>query len=176
MSIVFIVYRRNPDIANRVWLVKLVDMITQKTKYALKALMALGAQGRNEALTIEEISARSGAPKRFLEHILLDLRKAGYLAARRGRSGGYFLAQDPGRISLGELLRQVDGPIAPLSCLSRRAYHPCSDCADEKSCQLRKVFGEIFYSYLILIESLTLSDLLHEGKGADILTEGAEGA
>lgn len=150
-------------------------MITQKTKYALKALMTLGVQKKDTALTIEEIAERSGAPKRFLEHILLDLRKAGYLTARRGRSGGYLLAQDPSKISLGELLRQIDGPIAPLPCLSRRAYHPCSDCGDEDSCQLRKVFGQIFYSYLILIESLTLSDLLVRGELPDVAPDRVAG-
>ncbi len=78
------------------------------------------------------------------------------------------LARDASTISLGELLRQIDGPIAPLPCLSRRAYSRCSDCADEANCQLRKVFGQVFYSYLILIESLTLSDLLIRGEIPDV--------
>lgn len=141
-------------------------MITQKTKYALKSLMALGALEEGAALTIEEVAQRSGAPKRFLEHILLDLRKSGYLGAKRGRSGGYFLIREPSKISLGELLQQIDGPIAPLPCLSRRAYRRCEDCTDEQSCQLRRVFGEVFYSYLLLIESLTLQDLLKDPEMA----------
>ncbi|WP_138466211.1 Rrf2 family transcriptional regulator [Poseidonocella sp. HB161398] len=135
-------------------------MITQKTKYALKALMALGSLGKDGALTIEQVAKRSGGPKRFLEHILLDLRKAGYVGAKRGRAGGYFLIREPERISLGELLQQIDGPIAPLPCLSRRSYRKCDDCADEETCQLRHVFGSLFYNYLLLIESLTLRDLL----------------
>lgn len=137
-------------------------MISQKTKYAMKALMALAeeAAGPAEALTIEEIARRSGAPKRFLEHILLELRNAGYIGSRRGRSGGYVLIKPPGQVPLGELLRQVDGPIAPLPCLSRRAYQRCEDCADEASCGLRRVFAELFWSYLILLDSLTLADLL----------------
>lgn len=137
-------------------------MITQKTKYALKSLMTLGALEKGAALTIEEVSQRTGAPKRFLEHILLDLRKAGYLGARRGRAGGYFLIREPSKVSLGELLQQIDGPIAPLPCLSRRSYRRCEDCDDEETCQLRRVFGEIFWSYLLLIESLTLQDLLRD--------------
>ncbi len=135
-------------------------MITQKTKYALKSLMALGALEKGEALTIEEVAQRSGAPKRFLEHILLEMRRAGFLGAKRGRSGGYFLIREPGKISLGEILQQIDGPIAPLPCLSRRAYQKCDDCTDEETCQLRRVFSDVFYSYLLLIESLTLADLL----------------
>ncbi|MBE3638322.1 RrF2 family transcriptional regulator [Mangrovicoccus algicola] len=143
-------------------------MITQKTKYALKALMVLGDAGK-EALTIEQIAQRSGAPKRFLEHILIELRKAGYLAARRGRSGGYHLIRDPRSIALGALLQQIDGPIAPLPCLSRRSYQPCEDCADEESCRLRRIFGQVFYSYLVLIDSLTLDDLLQRPAAAEAL-------
>jgi Rrf2 family protein len=102
-------------------------MISQKTKYAIKALMALAdevAAGGN-ALTIEEIATRSGAPKRFLEHIMLELRNAGYVGSRRGRAGGYVLIKQPKEISIGELLRQVDGPIAPLPCLSDSSPQPC---------------------------------------------------
>lgn len=150
-------------------------MITQKTKYALKALMALGTLDKGEALTIEEVAQRSGAPKRFLEHILLDLRKAGYLGAKRGRAGGYYLIREPASVSLGELLQRIDGPIAPLPCLSRRSYQRCDDCSDEETCQLRRVFGEIFWSYLLLIESLTLADLLRDpgkmGKAMDLSGE-----
>ena len=140
-------------------------MISQKTKYAIKALMTLGdelAEGGG-ALTIEEIAQRSGAPKRFLEHIMLELRNAGYVGSRRGRAGGYVLIKPTTEISIGELLRQVDGPIAPLPCLSRRSYQRCEDCTDEASCRLRKMFGQVFWSYLLLIESLTLDDLVAEG-------------
>ena len=138
-------------------------MITQKMKYALKALLALADEAAREqprALTIEEIAARSGAPKRFLEHILLEVRNAGVIASMRGRSGGYRLAKAPSEVSISDLLRRIDGPIAPLPCLSRRAYQRCEDCRDEASCRIRKVFAEIFWSYLILIESLTLEDML----------------
>jgi Rrf2 family protein len=145
-------------------------MISQKTKYALKALMALADEAAAEegvALTIEEIARRSGTPKRFLEHILLDLRNAGYIGSRRGRAGGYMLIKEPRAISIGDLLRRVDGPIAPLPCLSRHAYQRCEDCDDEKSCRLRELFGQVFWSYLLLIESLTLADLLTRGVVLD---------
>lgn len=137
-------------------------MITQKMKYALKALMVLADErtGEGRALRIEEIAQRSGTPKRFLEHILLEIRNAGFIASVRGRNGGYLLIKDPHEVPLSALMRLIDGPIAPLACLSRRAYQRCEDCADEAACQLRRVFGEVFYSYLILVESLTLADLL----------------
>lgn len=139
-------------------------MITQKMKYALKALMVLAAEraDRGEALRIEEIARRSETPKRFLEHILLEIRNAGFIASLRGRNGGYALIKEPREVSLSELMRLIDGPIAPLPCLSRSAYQRCEDCVDETACQLRKVFGQVFWSYLLLIESLTLADLVEE--------------
>lgn len=138
-------------------------MITQKMKYALKALLALADEARKdrpEALTIEEIARRSGAPKRFLEHILLEVRNQGVVASTRGRSGGYSLLMRPSEVSISELLRTIDGPIAPLPCLSRHHYQRCDDCVDEASCRIRKVFAEVFWSYLLIIESLTLEDML----------------
>ena len=138
-------------------------MITQKMKYALKALLALADEAAREqprALTIEEIAARSGAPKRFLEHILLEVRNAGVIASMRGRSGGYRLAKAPSEVSISDLLRRIDGPIAPLPCLSRSAYQRCDDCRDEATCRIRRTFGAVFWSYLLIIESLTLEDML----------------
>jgi len=146
-------------------------MITQKMKYALKALLTLAdeaAKADPQGLTIEEIARRSGAPKRFLEHILLEIRNAGIIASTRGRSGGYKLAADPAVVSISELLRMIDGPIAPLPCLSRSAYQRCEDCSDEEACRIRKVFAEVFWSYLVLIESLTLADVLRSGVPAGI--------
>ena len=145
-------------------------MITQKMKYALKALLALGDESRREKpepLTIEQIARRSGTPKRFLEHILLDLRNAGVIASIRGRSGGYLLIKKPAEVSISELLRLIDGPIAPLPCLSRRAYQRCDDCTDEATCRIRKVFAEVFWSYLLIIESLTLEDMLRSSQVAE---------
>ncbi|MEO8241449.1 MAG: Rrf2 family transcriptional regulator [bacterium] len=145
-------------------------MITQKMKYALKALLTLADEARRpapEALTIEEIAKRSGAPKRFLEHILLEIRNAGILGSTRGRSGGYHLIKPPEQVSISELLRMIDGPIAPLPCLSRRAYQRCDDCTDEETCRIRKVFAEVFWSYLVLIDSLTLADILRSDVVAD---------
>ena len=157
-------------------------MITQKMKYALKALMELAAEraGEGRPLRIEEIATRSGTPKRFLEHILLEIRNAGYIASIRGRNGGYVLIKEPrevplSEVPLSELMRLIDGPIAPLPCLSRRAYQRCEDFPDEDACRLRKVFGEVFWTYLLLIESLTLADLVERpgvqdpGESAHVL-------
>jgi Rrf2 family protein len=145
-------------------------MITQKMKYALKALLTLAdeaAQPVPEALTIETIAKRSDAPKRFLEHILLELRNAGVVTSTRGRAGGYSLLMAPADVSISEMLRLIDGPIAPLACLSRRAYQRCEDCTDEATCRIRNVFAEVFWTYLLIIDSLTLADMLKSGDVAN---------
>ncbi|WP_116134489.1 Rrf2 family transcriptional regulator [Tropicimonas sp. IMCC34043] len=141
-------------------------MITNKTKYALKALMVLADEKSvgGAASTIEEIAERSGAPKRFLEHILLDLKRAGLIGSRRGRNGGYELIKDSRSISLAEILRLIDGPLAPLPCLSRRAYQRCDDCEDEAACRVRAVFGGFYATYILMVESLTLADLQEDAQ------------
>jgi Rrf2 family protein len=140
-------------------------MISQKAKYALKALGTLAEQRSREggALTIEEIAARAGVPKRFLEHILLVIKNGGIIGSRRGRVGGYQLIKDPATITLGAVLRLVDGPIAPLPCLSRGAYRRCDDCEDEATCAIRRAFGDVYAAYLLLVESMTLEDLIRIG-------------
>lgn len=145
-------------------------MITSKTKYALKALMILADEkaDNGNSLRIEEIAERSGTPKRFLEHILLDLKRAGLIGSRRGRNGGYELIKDARTISLASVLRLIDGPMAPLPCLSRNAYQRCEDCADEQACRVRAVFGSFYSAYVLMIESLTLADLKNEGQTLEV--------
>lgn len=146
-------------------------MITQKMKYGLKALLVLADEAAKPApmaLTIEEIARRASTPKRFLEHILLEIRNAGVIQSARGRAGGYSLLKKPADVSISELLRTIDGPIAPLPCLSRSAYQRCEDCTDEAACRIRRVFAEVFWSYLVIIESLTLDDMLRVGVPAEL--------
>ena len=145
-------------------------MISQKTKYALKALAVLAHEyhGDGASLRIEEIAQKSETPKRFLEHILLELKRAGMISSKRGREGGYLLIKDPRLIAVSEVLRLVDGPIAPLACLSRRAYKRCDDCKNKDTCMIRNVFGDLFAGYLLLIESITLADLMRNPKAADL--------
>jgi Rrf2 family protein len=153
-------------------------MISLKTKYAIKALIALAEEkaAGGTSLTIEEIATRGGTPKRFLEHILIEIRNAGFIGSRRGRVGGYFMIKAPETISVGAILRLVEGPMAPLPCLSRRAYRKCDDCEDEATCQIRKVFSQVFAGYLLLIESITLADLMRDESAMDVLPMAAGGA
>ncbi len=108
-------------------------MISQKAKYALKALVALARAPQGAAVQIRDIALGENIPRKFLEQIMLDMKRAGYVASRRGRAGGYELLKPASAITYGEILRLIDGPIAPLPCLSRIAYRRCEDCGAESN-------------------------------------------
>jgi len=133
-------------------------MISQRAKYALRALLALAGSAAGEPLMIGEISRRQAIPKKFLEQILLELKRAGIVDSRRGRLGGYVLARPPERITFGEVLRLIDGPLALLPCLSKIAYKRCVDCSDETTCELRHVFARVADTTRAVLDSTSLAD------------------
>src|SRR5579871_3571832 len=98
-------------------------MLSNKAKYALKALRLLATEQGNGPILISSIAAREGIPRKFLEQILLELRKEGILYSKVGKGGGYILSRKPGEIHLGEVIRVIDGPLAPIACASVTAYH-----------------------------------------------------
>lgn len=118
-------------------------LISQKAKYGLRALVALAKAGPGASLMISDIARDQAIPKKFLEQILLELKRAGLVYSKRGRLGGYGLLRAPEEITFGEVLRLIDGPIAPLPCLSKIAYRRCMDCGDEASCEIRHVFARV---------------------------------
>jgi Rrf2 family protein len=149
-------------------------MISQKAKYALRALVALArAEDPTETVMIADIAERQNIPKKFLEQILLDLKHHGIVASKRGKAGGYMLLKHPGEITFGEVLRIIDGPIAPLPCLSRMAYRRCEDCADEASCEVRRVFARVADATRAVLDRTTVADsIAGEGAMADTLLAG----
>ncbi|HMN85045.1 MAG TPA: Rrf2 family transcriptional regulator [Bauldia sp.] len=138
-------------------------MISQKAKYALRALVALAQAPRGEPVLIHEIAEQQSIPKKFLEQILLDLKHHGFVASRRGKLGGYHLLKDPSDITFGAVLRIIDGPVAPLPCLSKIAYRRCDDCSDEGSCEIRRVFAEVADATRGVLDSRTIADALVGG-------------
>ena len=144
-------------------------MISNKAKYAFRALLAIASEGG--ALTSTEIARRHAIPHKFLEQILLDLKKAGILESRRGKSGGYVMLRPADTISFGEVLRLFEGPLAPLPCLSRNAYRRCEDCVNEAACQIRREFGRAYDVYRQVLESRTIADALHDGTSAPLTAE-----
>ncbi|WP_311031510.1 RrF2 family transcriptional regulator [Mesorhizobium koreense] len=148
-------------------------MISRKAKYALRALVAL-AQAEGGSLVISEIARRQRIPKKFLEQILLELKHEGILASRRGKIGGYMLVRRPEQVTYGEILRLVDGPIAPLPCLSRSAYQRCADCNGEENCEVRRVFARVAEASRAVLDRTTLADSLAAAEQAMALPEPAE--
>lgn len=137
-------------------------MMSQKARYALRALLALARLPTDETLMISEIAARERIPRKFLEQILLDLKHQGLVRSRRGKLGGYGLLKPAEAITFGQVVRCIDGPIAPLPCLSRTAYRRCDDCRDEASCELRHVFAKAHAATSGILDGTTLADALGE--------------
>lgn len=111
-------------------------------------------------MLISEIAERQHIPKKFLEQILLDLKHHGLLHSKRGKNGGYGLLKDPGEISFGQVMRIIDGPLAPLPCLSRMAYRRCEDCENETTCGIRRVFAEAYDATAKVLDETTLADAI----------------
>ena len=112
-------------------------MLSQKAKYALQALLVLADLNEGESLMISDIAERQRLPKRFLEQILLDLKHQGVVQSWRGKNGGYALLKPADKVTFGEIVRIVDGPLAPLPCLSRMAYRCCEECVSEEKCAVK---------------------------------------
>jgi Rrf2 family protein len=138
-------------------------MISNKAKYAFRALLAVAAEPEGESLTSAEIARRHAIPHKFLEQILLDLKKAGILDSRRGKSGGYVMLRPADTISFGEVLRLFEGPLAPLPCLSRQSYRRCEDCESETHCTIRREFGRAYDASRHVLDSRTIADALRSG-------------
>ncbi len=140
-------------------------MISQRARYAFKAMVALARATPGRGLQIRELAEQEKLPRKFLEQILLLLKAAGYISSRRGRDGGYELLKPADLIFIGPMLRAVDGPIAPLSCLSRTAYRRCDDCRDEQACELRLAFAKAYGEYLNALKATSLADVMRQSDG-----------
>jgi len=134
-------------------------MLSKKTKYGLKALIYIAKQGGTVPVLISDISAKEQIPKKFLEAILLDLKKFGILGSKKGKGGGYYLMKDPKTVSAATLIRVLDGPIAMLPCVSLNYYEKCDDCPDEHACSLNKFLADVRDSTLGILQQKSLYDL-----------------
>jgi Rrf2 family protein len=118
-------------------------MLTKRGKYALRAVLYLARNKDRGSVLIQEVASKEVIPKKFLEAILRDLRNEGILNSKIGKGGGYQLARSPANIMLGEIVRTIDGPLAPIPCASQTAYAPCSDCPDVNSCMIRVIMRDV---------------------------------
>jgi len=134
--------------------------ITYKGDYALKAVLELALNYGNKQLTIHDMASRLNIPIKFLEQVLLDLKKGGFVESRRGKEGGYLLAKPPSQIRLGQVVRFIDGPIEPIACIEK-GY---TGCTDIHRCVLRKVWDEVGKATSQIIDNVTFEDLVKEIK------------
>eukprot|EP01137_Pigoraptor_chileana_P003270 Opistho-2@43212 len=134
-------------------------MLSKKTQYALKALTYMAERKKDGPVLIAEIAKKKKIPLKFLENILLELKKAGMLDSKKGKGGGYFFKVEPAEIPLAQVMRLIEGPIALLPCVSLNFYQKCKDC-DEKKCGLNKVMKQVRDNTLIILENKTITDLL----------------
>jgi Rrf2 family protein len=116
---------------------RLTAVLSRKSKYGLKALLVLAQKGGTEPVLISELADRDAIPKKFLEAILLELKRHGVVQSKKGKGGGYFLRRKPAEITFGEVIRVLDGPLAAVPCVSQMAYMKCTECVDEPTCGVR---------------------------------------
>ncbi|MCB9246676.1 MAG: Rrf2 family transcriptional regulator [Flavobacteriales bacterium] len=135
-------------------------MLSKRTKYGLKALAALARTNSRTPLQSSTIARDEGISVKFLESIMLNLRKAGYLGAKKGKGGGYYLMQDPKDIPLTDIIRLLEGPIALVPCVSLNYYEPCDDCRSEESCSIHRVMLKVRDSMLDVFRTHTVADLI----------------
>ena len=136
--------------------------LSVRGEYALRALLVLGSRP-DQVLRIQTISDEQNIPKRFLEQILNDLRTAGFVESRRGVAGGYRLARPPESIPLAEVIRHLEGALAPVSCASEKFYEPCT-CPDKERCSIRHVMKEVRDAVVKILERVTVADLCHRNR------------
>jgi Rrf2 family protein len=150
-------------------------VLTQRAKYGLKALSILAVRcADGGTLAIGEIAERGHMPPKFLEAILLDLRRHGFVTSRRGKAGGYALARPAAEIVMGDAIRALDGPLAPIPCASLTAYRPCSDCVSPAECEVRMLMRRVRDAMSGVLDTTSLADLVasdEEREGRPALEE-----
>jgi Rrf2 family protein len=134
-------------------------MLTNKGKYGLKAMIHLAGQEPGKPALVSDIAAKNNIPKKFLDAILLDLRNAGLLNSKKGKGGGYALAKSPHKIMIGQIIRVLDGPLAPIRCASANYYQRCDDCPDEKRCGVHLVMFEVRNAIARVLDNRSLAEM-----------------
>lgn len=137
-------------------------MLSRKTKYGLKALTFLARQKDAEPIAIGVIAKEENIPQKFLESILLLLRKSGYLGSKKGKGGGYYLLKQADEIPIAAVYRILEGPIAMVPCVSLNFYEKCDDCPDEEKCSVHKLMIQVRDNTLSILEHTSLANLINK--------------
>jgi len=140
-------------------------MLSRKTKYAINALVYLARESKNgEPIQISKVAESENIPRKFLEAILLELRHAGMLNSRKGKTGGYYLQQSPEEINIADVMRLFDGPIALLPCVAYKYYERCDECVDEETCGIRSVFLDVKSETVQMLKKATLAEIIKRSE------------
>ena len=134
-------------------------MLSRRSKYGLRALLALAEETGRGPVLVSDLSEREAIPKKFLEAILLDLNRHGLVQSKKGKGGGYFLRRPPSEITFGDAVRALEGPLALVPCVSQTAYERCVDCLDEVTCGVRLAMREVRDATAQILDSTTLADV-----------------
>jgi len=135
-------------------------MITKKAKYALNALVYLAKKYNKGPVLISQIAENEKIPQKFLELILLDLKRVGILNSKKGKGGGYYLIKSPENVNVADILRHFDGAIALLPCVSDKYYERCEECRDEENCGIRGIMKEVREATLNILKNSSLKDII----------------
>ena len=141
-------------------------MLTRKTKYALRAMACLAREPAGHGQSAATIAAHEQLPRKFLERILQDLNRSGFVTSRKGREGGYALAGPATSLRVADIVRRMDGPLAPVPCVSRTAYRPCGDCKSEASCAIRIAMARVRDETARILDGTSLADAASEELAA----------
>lgn len=147
--------------------IEIVDMLSKKTKYALKALTYLASQPPDAPVLISELAREEAIPRKFLEAILLTLKNSGILHSKIGKGGGYFLSREPRNITIGSIVKVLEGGYAPVECLNESAVQGCDECEDPSSCGIRLIMSEVMQSMAAVLETVTLADMIERSENAE---------
>lgn len=142
-------------------------MISKKTKYGLKALIYLAQHYEEGPILIADLAREERIPKKFLEAILLALKNSGILQSQKGKGGGYFLGRPPKTITFGQAIRVMEGPLAPVPCVSETSYAKCTECENEETCGIRMVMKDTRDAIAKVLDGTTLADVLEKIEKAE---------
>lgn len=137
----------------------MVPVLTRKSKYGLRAMLFLAGRAGRGPVLVSELADAQRMPKKFLEAILLDLKRQGLLQSKKGKGGGYFLSRAPDEITVGQVVRALGGPLALVPCVSQTAYARCEECVDEQSCGVRVAMKEVRDATAKILDNTTLAAL-----------------
>jgi Rrf2 family protein len=140
--------------------------ISKKTQYSLRALYALSRAHGQRPLLIADMAKQEAIPKKFLEQILLSMKSQGLVESKKGKGGGYTLARAPCTITLGEVIRMIEGPLAPLPCASVTAYRKCDECIDDRFCETRLLMRDVRDAIAAILDRRTLADVCRRTDSA----------